>query len=137
MFVALPAALAQGGRPLVVTARPVTLSVAVPKLFQAGQHAILHLRSIQGGPARGAILRVFADLPDADVNTSVDSDHFVGHVTLLGGGGAQPRGASLDLAWLRRRGPGPPVKVTIVPMADYSAAPLRIEKIEIERAPSR
>ena len=102
--------------------KPVTMPVSVPSAGRAVDLVLL-IEGVQVNPERGAILRVFAELPEANRSTSVDDSHFLGHVTLMARAGPQSKtGANMVLnvpaqaeKWLRGKRS---VRITLVPMSD-------------------
>lgn len=108
--------------PLTVAAKPVTVPVAMPQEAIA-RNLMLSIEGVQVNPQQGAILRVFAELPGANRSTSVDDEHFVGHITLLPPAGPKSRAGSnvvLNVPtsagkWLKNRRTA---RITFVPMSE-------------------
>ena len=107
--------------PVTLAGKPVTVSVPVPK-SAAARNMALRVGGIVANPGQGAILRVFAEMPEANRSTSVDDEHFVGYVTMLAGGGRNKAGSSVILnlpshaaRWLKD---SPTLRITLVPMND-------------------
>ncbi len=101
--------------------KPVTVSVPVPK-SAAARNMALRVGGVVANPGQGAIVRVFAEMPEANRSTSVDDEHFIGHVTMLAGGGRNKNGAAVMLnlpshagKWLKN---APALRITLVPMND-------------------
>lgn len=128
-------ALGVAGQPqaLWIERKPLTVPAAVPAVDRLERLA-LELRGIQAPEGKGAILRVFLELPEADQTTSVQDPHFVGYVTLVPHGQVQrqkPRNVILPLpkgwaAWLggRRK-----ARITLVPYPPGKDAHVRIESV--------
>lgn len=102
--------------------KPTTITVAVPSAA-AANNLVLHIEGMQMNPQEGAIVRVFAELPGADRATSVDEEHFVGHITLLARAGARSKaGSNIVLnvprsveKWLQKKRSA---RITLVPMSE-------------------
>jgi hypothetical protein len=102
--------------------KPVTVPVAVPPGI-AAKNLMLHVDGVRVNPQQGAILRVFAELPAASRSTSVDDEHFLGHITLLARAGPASRaGSNMVLnvpasaeKWLKSRRTA---RITFVPMSE-------------------
>lgn len=101
--------------------KPIMVAVPVPKTA-AAHNMVLRVGGVAANREQGAIIRVFAEMPQADRSTSVDDEHFVGYVTVLPGGGRSKSGSSAILnlppqtaKWLRNTSS---LRITLVPMND-------------------
>ena len=116
-------------------AAPATVKVAMPALSPgAASRLILHFDSLQLPPNSSGVVRVFADLPDADSNTKPEGEHFLGYFTVLpknsveAARGIQRNSATLDLSDKAKQLAGKKeVTLTIVPLGGTSAPSVRGE----------
>lgn len=118
--------------PIVLTSGPVSRQLTLPELPHAGDRYALRVVGITVAPGNPALFRVFVDLPKADRYTQ-DSDRFVGQVSILAGPSRAPRNVIMPLAWplKRKLSPGAKLQFTLVPLADNTANPIHVQKLEI------
>jgi hypothetical protein len=108
--------------PVTLAGKPITVPVALPSAA-GSRNLMLRIDGVQVNPQQGAILRIFAELPGANRSTSVDDEHFVGHITLLARAGPKSRaGSNMVLnvpasaeKWLKNRRTA---RITFVPMSE-------------------
>src|SRR5436190_1684897 len=63
--------------------KPVTVTVAVPETIRGAQAVLLQLQQVTTPKSAPVTWRIFAELPSAGVQTSVDHPNFVGYVSML------------------------------------------------------
>lgn len=110
---------------ITLAGKSVTVTVPVPRSATARNMA-LRVGGIVASREQGAILRVFAGMPEANRSTSVDDERFVGYVTVLAGGGRNKAGSSAILnlpphagKWLKNTlALNQALRITLVPMND-------------------
>ena len=114
--------------------KSVTVTVPVPRSAIA-RKMMLRVGGIVANPEQGAILRVFAEMPDANRSTSVDDEHFLGYVTMLAGGGRSKTGSSVLLNLPSHAGKffknTASLRITLVPMSDGE---IRVGNVQIVSA---
>src|SRR5262245_28052942 len=67
-----------------VEGAPVTVQVTLPGgMEQTDRPLVLHIENLQLPPQASGIVRIFADLPQANADTSTDDEHFLGYFTIL------------------------------------------------------
>lgn len=111
-----------------------TVKVTLPtESGTAGSKLVLHIDDLKLPPNSSGIVRIFADLPSADANTSTEDEHFLGYFTLLpknsteAARGVQRPRAALDLSHKKERLAGKKeVTLTIVPLGGKSLFPRAI-----------
>ncbi len=81
-----------------------TVKVPVPdNADKPDARLVLHLAELKLPPYAGAIVRVFADMPQANAETNVEDEHFLGYFTVLARNsgevarGVERRSVTLDI----------------------------------------
>ena len=59
------------------------MKVALNPALLAGPQIVLHIEAVKLPPGAAGIVRVFADLPEANAHTSVEDPHYLGYFTVL------------------------------------------------------
>ncbi len=119
--------------PIVLTSRPVSRELTLPELPRAGDRYALRVVGITVAPGNPALFRLFVDLPKAGRSTRADSEQFVGQVSIVAGPSKAPRNVIMPLTWPQKRklSPGAKLQFTLVPLADNTANPIHVQKLEI------
>ena len=69
---------------MIVEGAPVTVQVTLPAdMEQTDRPLVLHIENLQLPPQASGIVRIFADLPQANADTSTEDEHFLGYFTIL------------------------------------------------------
>ena len=63
-------------------ASSVNTTVPIGDGLLAGARIVLHIEGLKLPPHSSGILRVFADLPDANANTNTENEHYLGYVAV-------------------------------------------------------
>ena len=130
-FVATACLFQCNAGPVTLAGKPVTVLVAVPQAATS-KNLILRIHGVDVDPQQGTILRVFAELPGANRSTSVDDEHFLGHITLLARAGPKSKTGSNMLLnvpasaekWLKNRRT---VRITFVPMSEGEVSIAKVQ----------
>jgi hypothetical protein len=112
-------------------AAPATVRVTLPAgSKKAGGKLVLHVENLKLPPNSSGIVRVFADAPDANAETSTEDEHFLGYFTILAKNSAEASqgiersSAVLDLSHKQQLLAGKKqVTLTLVPLGVESAPP--------------
>ncbi len=122
--------------PLMQANSPVTIKVEVPSDAQAAEHLFLHVEGLQLPHDSSGVVRIYANLPEADTTTSTNTDHFLGYITLMTRTSREApvkRNISLDISRKSRELAGQhEVSITLVPLV-RSAATAQSEKPTFRR----
>ncbi|MCA1614359.1 MAG: tyrosinase family protein, partial [Acidobacteria bacterium] len=133
--------IAEDEKGITVGTKPHTRSLTLPqehrtqlKLTAAGtpqKEYVLHIDGISLPPNTGTIMRVFVNLPDANVNTELDAEHFAGYISVVpsGLGHQHPvvRNVAFDLLpeLAATVAASERLSVTLVPVTGGGAEPLQ------------
>ena len=132
MLLTNPGCLA-GEEKILLSAEPSTHEVEVSEELRvkalapevaSAKPLVLHIGGVEVPSGKSAIVRVYANLPEADAATGVDSDHYLGYFTVVAktldeGVAAEPRDIVIEVSWALPAllGEGSPLQVTLVPVA--------------------
>jgi hypothetical protein len=92
---------AEDAEPVKLLDQPVTVTVAVPETARRAEALLLLLERVTTPKSAAVRFNIFAELPSAEVTTSVDDPHFVGYVTALPNPSAPnnpPKGFTVQVA---------------------------------------
>jgi hypothetical protein len=111
-------------------APPTRVKVTLPDgLEKAGGRLVLHIETLKLPAHSSGIVRVFADLPEANAETSVEDEHFLGYFAILAKNSAEAargierKSVILDLSHKRQFLAGKKeTTLTLVPLGGASAA---------------
>jgi len=106
-----------------------TVKLTIPAgLDKAESRLVLHLENLKLPPGASGVVRVFADLPDANTKTSTDDEHYLGYFTVLAKNsveaarGVQRSSITWDLSAKRQRlANKKEVTLSLVPLTQDSA----------------
>lgn len=116
--------------------KPVTVVVVVPKTARRAQALLLQLEQVIRPKSVPVTFNIFAEMPAANMKTSVDDPHFVGYVTALANPSAlaKPVGLTVQIADPASRSIRmmPAARFTFVPMEKFPEGGVRIGSIRIE-----
>ncbi len=108
-------------------AAPATVKVTLPASKPGGK-LVLHVENLKLPPNSSGIVRVFADAPNANAETSTEDEHFLGYFTMLAKNSAEAAqgigrsSATLDLSHKQQLLAGKrQVTLTLVPLGTESA----------------
>ena len=59
------------------------MKIALKPALLSGPRIVLHIEAVKLPPGAGGVVRVFADLPEANAQTSVEDPHYLGYFTVL------------------------------------------------------
>jgi len=123
-----------------LTAKPLSQKIDVPT--EPSLVYVLHIEGIEVPPTKSAVVRVFANLPTATPETSIEDPHYIGYFTILAKTSKvreqhkshTPTNVMLDVpADLGKMLRGKPeVEVTLVPVAGVSSRPQDV-KLSFQR----
>ena len=114
-----------------VEGAPVTVQITLPAdMEQTDRPLVLHIENLQLPPQASGIVRIFADLPQANADTSTEDEHFLGYFTILAktsmeaAQGVQRHDATLDLSPKKQLLVGKKaLTLTIVPLGGSTTSP--------------
>ena len=121
-------------------AAPATIKVTLPTGSKgAGGKLVLHVENLKLPPNSSGIVRVFADVPDANAETSTEDEHFLGYFTILAKNSAEAShgiersSAVLDLSHKQQLLAGKKqVTLTLVPLGVERAA----SAVQVDQKPT-
>jgi len=117
--------------------KPVTATITVPESVRRAAVILLHLDQVTTPKSAAVTWNIFAELPTADVRTSVEHPNFIGYVTVVPNPSAPknpPKGFTIQIPegaarFLRK---SPAVRLTFVPAERFAESGVTIGSMRLE-----